>query len=270
MKTIGILILCAVDFVLSAARPPHADMPRFKSISLITASLFLLMVSSAIGQKLDTKKLETVVERSNQAADIVKTLAALPHGEGIPKEVLQKAQIIGVVPNAFRLSLLIASGVRGHGVFSLKGEHGWDLPVSFFYSGSNYGPKGVSSKSIAFIFIFINPSSKDLFVDKKAKIRAAAGPVETSSKDAQELIEKADLLIYTLSDGKLAGTSVAENQALVFIPTPNLLFDDDLNKSLYGATGKEILGGRSTNSNSAVPTVSGFPDALNTFLPVSK
>lgn len=99
--------------------------------SLVFCALLLAAFSAipaVFAQKVDQEKLETAIERSKASIEVIKAVAALPDGKGIPNDVIEKANMIGVVPDAFQLSLAISRGVRGHGVFSVRRESGWSLP----------------------------------------------------------------------------------------------------------------------------------------------
>ena len=234
---------------------------------------FLFLTVSIFGQTVDKDKTETAVQRSKKAAEIIKTITALPEGQGIPKTILDKSQMIGVVPDAFRLSLLIGSAVRGHGVISSRDANGWSLPLHYFFGGDGGGFGKIGTKNFDIILLFINPKSKDLFIKKGSKIpkvMAAKGPMDISTPEVIKALEKADLLFYTFSEGKILGKNpVVSMSVMLFTDLPSIVFDDKLNKYLYGEKTRDIFLGKTITLNSAASEASAFRDTLNEKLPVS-
>jgi lipid-binding SYLF domain-containing protein len=87
---------------------------------MMLAILLLCISGIASAQGKDVKKITNAIERAKNATEVLKQVAALPEDKGIPKEVREKMNLIGVIPNALRLSLLFSKGYRGYGLSSLK------------------------------------------------------------------------------------------------------------------------------------------------------
>lgn len=207
----------------------------------------LFFTASAFGQEIDIEKLDVAISRSRKAAEIIKAVMALPDGKGVPKEVVEKANIIGVVPDVFQLSLVISRAVRGHGVFSVRRQSSWTLPVYYFYGGRG-GPSKAGAKNFDLIFVVIDA---DLKSDK----------VKEPRSDKKEKERKAQLFLYSFSGGVLSPMKAVENRFL-FIKSSNVAYDDSLNKLVYGVKGNDIASGKAASPKLASPDVTAFRDAL--------
>ena len=230
----------------------NMNLPVTRKFYLVLLTIILLFpifsTTYAFGQEIDTAKLDIAVSRSKKAAEIIKAVMTLPDGKGIPKDVIEKANVIGVVPDAFQLSLLIRRAVRGHGVLSVRRETGWTLPIYYFYGGSG-GPSKAGAKNFDIVLVVVDA---DLNGDQSDKPK---------SDKKKGKAGNAKLFLYSFSDGVLAPMKGVKNH-VVFINSPSAVYDESLNKLVYGVKGDDIVSGKTADPKLASPDVAAFRDAL--------
>ena len=102
------------------------------------------------GPKADPTKFEYAVNRSADAGRIITLLAVTPD-EGLPKEIAQRAEAIGVFPKVVKESQMFSQHWKGYGVISTRTEKGWTLPAFYQFSGNGFGNPFSNSESYAVI-----------------------------------------------------------------------------------------------------------------------
>lgn len=234
---------------------------RFLACTLAATAFLCNWTITTLGQKSQTTKQDDkgsiALDRSKTASDLIRAVAALPEGSGIPHGIAQKMNLIGVVPNAFEFSMLFSKGLRGHGVASLKQNGAWSLPAFYFYGKSNgLDFTAVGSKRFDIVMVVVNAALPEKDPGKKKKTK-------TKKKDDQE---KPELYVYAFADGKL--TQINEPQGFLseLLGSTTLVYDNALNKAIYRTKGDEILLGNLPNTNSPLEAVK-FQAALNELFP---
>jgi hypothetical protein len=221
----------------------------------------LLPASTVLAQKTEKEKLDLAMERAKLASETLRAVAELPNGKGLPKEVADKAVLIGIVPDASRLSLLFSRATRGHGMFSVR-EAGkpWSLPVfCLYYSAPGFKFSGVGPKSVDAVFVVTaeNPA-------------ATANAPSAKSKQPRT---KYKVFSYAFGNGELkliSGTSPSDNSlglSSFFKDSPGWKNEDSFNKAVYGTKGDEVLDGKVADSKISGTAVADFRDALNELFP---
>ncbi|MDR0468139.1 MAG: lipid-binding SYLF domain-containing protein [Campylobacteraceae bacterium] len=141
----------------------------------------------------------------------------------IPKEVLENAKAIAILPDSFRAGFII-SGTSGSGIMSVRNNNRWSNPVFVSVSGGNIGLQAGFEKSDK-LFIFLTDESIDKVINGGLKFGAdatvAAGPLGISRKN----MFTADVYAYAQERGLFAGVSVG---GLV------LSADDETTMATYG------------------------------------
>jgi hypothetical protein len=233
---------------------------------IVWSILFALPNCAQTPDKQDNKNAEKVkvaVERSISATDVLKRVASLPEGNGIPRDIAEKANLIGVIPDAFQLSLLFARGVRGYGLTSVRRDDTWSLPSYFFFGRSTgFDMSSVGSKRFDLVLVVVNAN-----LDPPKKKDKTAGKPKDKSNDK----DKPQPYLYAFADGTLKPIAIKTGffSSLLGAQT-NVLHDNALNKAVYAAKGDDILLGNFDTARQLPSEVNVFRDSLNEAFPTKK
>jgi lipid-binding SYLF domain-containing protein len=160
---------------------------------------------------------------------------------GIPEDLLQKAQCVGVIPNLKRAGFIVGAKY-GKGVVTCRTSSGWSAPEIARIEGGSVGLQiGAGETDVVFIVMNergMNKLMKDKFT-LGADASVMAGPVGRSAQAETDATMHADILAYSRSRGIFAGIS---------LEGATLRPDNDDNRALYGreVTPQDILHGRVT------------------------
>jgi len=160
----------------------------------------------------------------------------------IPRDLLQKAHCVGIVPSLKRVGFIVGAKY-GKGVITCRlnnSSTGWSAPSTIRIEGGNIGLQiGLGETDV--VFVVMNRTGEDALVKDKftigADASAMAGPVGRSTDAATDAMMRAEILAYSRSRGIFAG---------VTLDGATLRPDNDDNHRLYGfgATSGEILHGK--------------------------
>jgi lipid-binding SYLF domain-containing protein len=238
-------------------------MKRF--IYLTVAGLVLalsLQPGSALAQKDkadDTsKETKEYAERAQSAAKVLTEMMNIPE-QGIPDELMQRAQGVAVIPHMVKGAFGIG-GRYGKGLVSQRTATGWSTPAYVEIGGGSFGLQlGVEATDL--VLVFTNDKGLKSLLEGKVTLGAdagvAAGPVGRKASMATDVLLKSSIFAYSRSKGLFAGVSL-EGAALTM--------DDSANRKVYGkeVTGEEILvEGKVKTNATAMP----FVDALTKYSP---
>jgi len=200
-------------------------------------------------------------EEENKLADnavrVLKEIMMAPD-KSIPKDLLQNAHAIAVVPDVIKAGFVVG-GRHGNGLISVKPRDGtWSNPSFVSLTGGSVGfQAGVSSTDV--VLVFRTQRGVDSIVHGKftlgADASAAAGPVGRSATASTDAQLKAEIYSYSRSRGLFAGAAL-DGSALTI--------DNDANQAVYGEgiTPRRIFEGGVT----AVPNpVVDFRDRLEEY-----
>jgi hypothetical protein len=232
---------------------------RYLTCTLVLAALICNWTTAARGQKTQPgeqdDKGSIALKRSTAAGDVIRAIAALPEGNGIPRGIAQKMNLIGVVPDAFEFSMLFSKGLRGHGIASLKQNGVWSLPAFYFYGkSSGLDFTTVGSKRFDIVMVVVNAALQEKDPGKKNKTRKKDDP------------QKPELYVYAFADGRLTQINKPQGFFSQLLGSTTLIYDNALNKAIYSTKGDEILLGKLPNTNSPPEAVK-FQAALNELFP---
>ena len=200
-------------------------------------------------------------EEENKLAEnsvrVLKEIMMAPD-KSIPKDLLQNAQAIAVVPDVIKAGFVVG-GRHGDGLISVKTRDGtWSNPSFVSLTGGSVGfQAGVSSTDV--VLVFRTQRGVDSIVHGKftlgADASAAAGPVGRSATASTDAQLKAEIYSYSRSRGLFAGAAL-DGTAITI--------DNDANQAVYGdgVTPRRIFEGGVT----AVPNpVVDFRDRLEEY-----
>ena len=158
--------------------------------------------------------------------------------KGIPKDLLNKAVCVGVVPSEIKAAFVVG-GTYWCGVLVCR-KHGngpWGSPSLFRLGGASVGSQ-IGGKATDVMFLVMNPKGINKLWENKVKLGAdvsvAAGPVGRTAAAETDAELHAEILSYSRARGAFAGISL--NGSV-------LNQDTDGNRDLYGhsVTPRDVL-----------------------------
>ncbi len=179
----------------------------------------------------------------------------------IPRDLLQKAHCVGIVPSLKRVGFIVGAKY-GKGVITCREENstGWSAPSTIRIEGGNIGLQiGLGETDLIFV-VMDRKGEDDLMKDKftiGADASGMAGPIGRETAAQTDAMMRAEILSYSRSHGVFAG---------VTLDGATLRPDNDDNAKLYGSpvTQGEILHGKVTPP----PAADGLYAELNRYAPV--
>ncbi len=223
----------------------------------------LLAAAVFVSAQQKVNKFENAQQRAHDASKIVTMFAVLPTSE-FPKELVDRAQAVGVFPSVKKATALFTSMTDGYGVISARTETGWTMPAFYEFSGGGYGGGPFSpTETSAIVLLFMTKDALGWFEKGGVKLRgdkkAIEGPIGALSDAQRKEIEGADILAYAFREGKLSGKSFGKSFWKTFLLNP----DNNINSPLYGMKGREVLAGKEIKPATPIPaSISEFAEAL--------
>ena len=180
-------------------------------------------------------------DRLRESAVVVGEILDIP--DGIPQELLDKAECVIVLPSVKKFALGIG-GSYGRGAMACRtGEDfdgPWGAPSMYALEGANIGLQ-LGGQATDFLFLVMNPRGVDSLLSSKVKLgadaSAAAGPKGRAAGASTDAAMRAEILTYSRSRGLFAGVSLEGS---------TLRPDTGANESLYG---REISAKRIVREN---------------------
>ena len=177
-------------------------------------------------------------KRAENAVRVLKEIMMAPDS-AIPKDLLQKAHAIAVIPDVVKAGLVVG-GRHGDGLISVKTRDGtWSNPSFIGLTGGSIGfQAGVSSTDV--ILVFRTQRGVDSIVHGKftlgADASAAAGPVGRSATASTDAQLHAEIYSYSRARGLFAGAAL-DGSAITI--------DNGANQAVYGegVTARRIFEG---------------------------
>lgn len=187
-------------------------------------------------------------ERLNEATTVFNEVMATPD-KAIPKELLEKAHCVAVVPG-YKKGAFIVGASYGKGYLSCraKGKAGWSTPATVRLEGGSVGFQ-IGGTETDLVLVVMNERGADSLMQSKFTIggtaQAAAGPVGRTSTAETDAAMRAEILSYSRARGLFAGIS---------LQGATLRSDVDANESLYK---KKLTTVEIIREKKAAPTASG-------------
>ena len=170
---------------------------------------------------------DDTTKRLNAAADVVSDMMAAPD-KGIPKDLLDKAACVVIVPSLKKGAFVIGAKYgRGFIVCRNKNGLGWSAPGGVRIEGGSVGLQ-IGGSATDVVMLLMNQSAIDKLLSSKftigADASATAGPVGRTASAQTDAQLHAELLTYSRAQGLFAGVS---------LEGATLRPDDDANKDMY-------------------------------------
>src|SRR6266436_122869 len=209
-----------------------------KSLSkLFGISCIVVGLTAAMYAGDDDKSTSAEVKRVQSAATVLDEIMGTPD-KGIPKEVLESAKCVAVVPSMIKGGFII--GARyGKGVATCRTSSGWSAPAPITIAGGSWGLQ-FGGEAVDLVMLVMNDKGMEHLLSSKFKLGAegsvAAGPVGRQAEANTDWKMRSEVLSYSRARGIFAGLEL--NGAVI-------KQDDDDTRHLYGkeVPFKEILTG---------------------------
>lgn len=180
---------------------------------------------------------EDAVKIINESANVFNEIMSAPD-KGIPQEILEKSQCIGIVPNMKRAGFIVGAKY-GKGVLTCRTDHGWSAPSIIRIEGGSVGLQ-IGAGETDLVFIVNNKTGQEKLMKDKFTLggdaSVMAGPVGRSGEAQTDAMMHAEILSYSRARGVFAGISLDGS---------TLRPDKGDNEALYGhpVTQQEVLTG---------------------------
>src|SRR5258705_13142359 len=209
-----------------------------KLLGKLTALSVLLAAMSCALYAKDDDKASDELKRIDSAATVLDEIMAAPD-KGIPKDVLESAKCVAIVPSMIKGGFIV--GARyGKGVATCRTSSGWSAPAPITIAGGSWGLQ-IGGEAVDLVMLVMNDKGMEHLLSSKFKLgaeaSAAAGPVGRQAEANTDWKMRAEVLSYSRARGVFAGLEL--NGAVV-------KQDDDDTRLLYGkeVSFKDILTGR--------------------------
>ncbi|HWY08446.1 MAG TPA: lipid-binding SYLF domain-containing protein [Candidatus Acidoferrales bacterium] len=202
-----------------------------KKASALIVTILLACPAFAADESREQKRLAT-------CGQVFKEIMDIP--DGIPKDLLNKAECVIVIPSVLKFALGVG-GDFGRGAITCRtGQHftgHWSAPALFALEGANIGFQ-LGGQATDFVLLVMNPKGAESILSSKVKLgadaSAAVGPKGRTAAADTDIVMRAEVLTYSRSRGLFAGISLEGS---------TLRSDGSANKKLYGRdlSAKEIV-----------------------------
>lgn len=186
--------------------------------------------------------------RLSEAATVMKEILNIP--EGIPQDLLDKAECVVVFPSVVKAAIGIG-GSFGRGAMTCrtgKDYNGpWSAPAMYALEGASIGLQ-LGGSATDFVMLVMNPRGARSVLTSNVKLgadaSAAAGPKGRTAAAATDVVMRAEILSYSRSRGLFAGISLEGS---------TLRSDGGANKNLYGKelNAEQIIAGGAVQTSAA-------------------
>jgi lipid-binding SYLF domain-containing protein len=152
---------------------------------------------------------ETPDHRLRSASEVLKETLGAPD-RGIPRDLLEKAMCVVVVPG-LKKAAVVVGGDYGRGYAVCRHAGGWTGPAAVRFSGGSFGPQiGVESTDII-LLVMDRKGMENLAKDKftvGVDASAAGGPVGRTTSAETDASLHAEILSWSRAHGAFVGASL--------------------------------------------------------------
>jgi len=234
----------------------------FKRNQVLVMAFSLVFLAGSLSVRAFGASKDEEHERAQNAANVMTEIMGIPE-EGIPNDLMARAEAIAVIPHMLKGAFGFG-GEYGKGLVSHRMDNGrWSAPAYIKIGGGSFGFQ-LGAQATDLVLVFTSRDGFKGLMDGKVKLGAdaavAAGPVGRTAQASTDVLLKSPVLAYSRSKGLFAG--IALDGAVVTI-------DDSANKAAYGRemTPEDILyNGRARMNDVVAP----FVRALDRVAPAQK
>jgi lipid-binding SYLF domain-containing protein len=168
-------------------------------------------------------------ERLESSAEVLEEILNIP--DALPKELLNKAECVAVMPSVKKFALGIG-GSYGKGVLVCRTGKSytgpWGAPAMYRLEGASIGFQ-IGGQATDYLLLIMNPKGAESLLKSKVKLGAdaavAAGPKGRAAMAATDAYMRAEILTYSRARGLFAGVSLEGS---------TLRQDNGANEKVYG------------------------------------
>ena len=219
-----------------------------------------LVAASALTFAAESKS--EITHRIDEAAKVFTEINNTPE-KGIPQDILEKAQCIGIIPGLKRAGFIVG-GKYGKGVVVCRtnSASGWSAPSTVIVEGGSVGFQ-IGAGETDLVFAVMNQRGMDKLMEDKFTVggdaSAMAGPVGRTAEAQTDAMMHAQILSWSRARGAFAGISLEGS---------TLRPDKGDNGVMYGGGGdqRDVLTGKVAAPAAAAPLYS----ALRKYTPAAK
>src|ERR1700688_993247 len=199
---------------------------------LVAATCLTLVAGAVYAQKLNKEQ-----RRLEECGVVMQEVLNIP--DNIPRELLEKAECVIVIPSVKKLAFGVGADYGRGAMVCRTGEHfrgAWGAPAMYALEGGSIGFQ-IGGEATDLILLVMNDSGMNSILSSKVKLGGdasiAAGPLGRDASAATDAYMRAEILSYSRSRGLFAGVSLEGS---------TLRPDDDATADVYGRklTAKEI------------------------------
>jgi len=191
----------------------------------LIVGLLTLILAAPILSAADTEEQERIAN----GAEVLQEILNIP--DGLPKDLLHKAECVAVMPSVKKFAFGIG-GSYGKGMLVCRGGSNftgpWGAPAMYRLEGASIGFQ-LEGQATDFLLLIMNPKGAESILKSKVKLGAdasvAGGPKGRSAEAATDAYMKAEILTYSRAQGLFAGVSLEGS---------TLRQDNGANENLYG------------------------------------
>ena len=192
---------------------------------------------------------ERADKRIRDSAAVLQEIMGVGSDKGIPRDLIEKAQCIGVIPNLKRAGFIVGAKYGKGNVTCRLAAGGWSAPEIVQVEGGNIGLQ-IGAGETDFVFAVMNRRGMDRLMSDKFTVggdaAVMAGPVGRETTAQTDAVAKAEIISWSRAHGVFAGVTL-EGATL----TP----DKDDNRALYGPN----VGAREILTGTVKPTAAAQP-----------
>jgi lipid-binding SYLF domain-containing protein len=185
-------------------------------------------------------------DRLEAATTVIREILDIP--DGVPQELLDKAECVVVLPSVKKFAIGIGASYGKGAMVCRSGmnyDGPWGAPAMYRLEGGNIGFQ-IGGEATDFIFLVMNPKGSESLLKSKVKLgadaSAAAGPKGRTTGASTDAYMSAEILTYSRARGLFAGVSLEGS---------TLRPDSGANEKLYG---RELDAKQIVREQKTVPT----------------
>jgi len=206
----------------------------------LVAATCLTLVAGAVY----AKKLNNEQKRLEQCGVVMQEVLNVP--DNIPRELLEKAECVIVIPSVRKLAFGVGASYGRGAMVCRTGEKfrgAWGAPAMYALEGASVGFQ-IGGEATDLILLVMNDRGMESILSSKVKLGAdasvAGGPKGRDASANTDAWMRAEILSYSRSRGVFAGVSLEGS---------TLRPDDDASADVYGhpIQAKEIVRGEKTS-----------------------
>ena len=191
---------------------------------LVAATCFTLVAGVVFAKKLNNEQ-----KRLEECGVVMQEVLNVP--DNIPRELLEKAECVIVIPSVRKLAFGVGASYGRGAMVCRTGEKfrgPWGAPAMYALEGGSVGFQ-IGGEATDLILLVMNDRGMESILSSKVKLGAdasvAAGPKGRDASADTDAWMRAEILSYSRSRGLFAGVSLEGS---------SLRPDDDASADVYG------------------------------------